>query len=264
MKNSPLPNKIVPKLWQTYLDNIHQEHEVEQNSPASKKFWKKYEALVQQSKPSHKNTPPKPQVKTTTSVRKSYNGVFLKYWNGISSTITYEQEIASKTIAKTVDEGDRQVGSIEIGIFMAIAAIIIVINMGFSGTFLLIIVFFYLLNFINPKRKDADVDAQSGGKTVLIPAYTIRYTFQIKADHLIFTKAVKNKSYEKTLRLNYRQVKSLTMRDNQLRLKSLYHKSLQDLMLARQIKEHFCIPIGMKEGKKITDFLREILILNKA
>ena len=136
--------------------------------------------------------------------------------------------------------------------------------MGYQGIFLIVIEFLLLSNFTSQKLKKTNKDEQSSTKTILTPEQTIHYTFQIKADHLIFVKVVKDQYYRQVLRLDYYQVKSLMTRRSQTHLKSLNYKSLQDLMESRRIKKLFCIPLDMKEGKKINDFLREIMLLNKA
>ncbi|OJJ20817.1 hypothetical protein BKI52_09540 [marine bacterium AO1-C] len=263
MKKSPLRKTTQPHLWQSYLHRIHQEHEVEADTAASQKFWKSYETLIQKSKKPLQTVSPKAVV--TPPPQATYDDIFLKYWNGIFTTITYTQQIPSREITEEVDEELSlkemrvSLGSFEL-LFLS-GCITKILGGGIVGFILIAFILFTTLGSILGNLDDYPLKPKTRIK--VIPAHTIQYTFQMKADHLLF---IKNNKYEsqKTIRLDYYKVKSLMVEGSQLCLKSLYHQSFKDRMNASSIKKNFSIPIDMPQGKEITDFLREILLLNKA
>lgn len=249
----------MPKLWQTYLDNIHQAPEVEQDSYAAKKFWKKYEALVQQSKPSQKAS--LPQVKKAREIKKTYDDIFLKYWNGVSSTVTYDQEVSIEQKSNQTDSANALGCIIFISVILCIALIAVVLNI-FESVFFFLFVASIL--FFSVFRINAEKENYYRDKVKRTTDYgKIHYSYHFHKDHLMFIKFDQDRNKTK-LQIDYERIKSLKIVGKEIRFKSLYHKSLKNTIDSLSTKQHFCIPMEMPQNKKLTDFLREILIRNKA
>ena len=250
MKKSPLINKKVPKLWQTYLDNIHQAQEVEQDSQASKKFWKKYEALVQQSKPTQKVS--LPQVKKAREVKKTYDDIFLQYWNGGSSTVTYEQKIAKSNWMETVGCWPY---FIALGCLLTSFIFSIAGNTELAGVFMW--GFFGLALFtllLMQLTKEASVP-----QTV----HTTEYNYKFFVDHLLFTKTNR---YKRTIRLKleYHKIKSIQFVQGELKLKAMYHQSRSKKVRNKAAIKHFIVFKQVKNYDQIFNFLRDVAIHNKS
>ncbi|HAS42193.1 MAG TPA: hypothetical protein DCS93_17075 [Microscillaceae bacterium] len=251
-------------LWPTYLHKIHQEQDTEPENAISRKFWKQYEALVEESKQKRKFTPTPSKVVHSVSISNDDvqipdDDIFQKYWNGNTSTIRYDeyvhsQEIEDKFVIK-ITLAHVMAGLIVLG---SIVMSMLFINVLFGSILFLSSTFVAIAILVsNSNQRSAYKHTKS------IPAHTIHYAFQIHQDHLEFTQ-VSSLGGSKKLRLDYYKIKSLTVRNKKFYLKSLYHKSFKDRMNAKDIKENFCVPTSMPQGQKIINFLREILILNKA
>ncbi|HAS42192.1 MAG TPA: hypothetical protein DCS93_17070 [Microscillaceae bacterium] len=265
MKNRLSAKKTDVQLWKKYLANIHQEQGTEPANLTSQKFWKNYESLIQQSQ--KQRVIPLPQAPPTIVADQMYQEIFLKYWNGVSSTVTYDQEVPVTPPPKsglqriTIDPKHYTHLFRVLGFLGLLGVVTILLDIGIGGFFALLIVSIHLFSFIAEFFPNKNNDNQITQNKPIAKAIT-QYTFQINADHLIFTRIDQHK-IKKILRLDYYKVKSLMVHDSELRLKSLYHHSLSDRLKGQHIKEYFCIPVSMPQGKEITDFLREILILNK-
>ncbi len=259
MTTSSLEKNNPGQIWQTYLQKIHQEDAMEPDIAASRKFWKNYEALIQQNKKSRSQ--PQSELAVTPSSKDIYHDLFLKYWNGISSTIIYDQEVPTREVAQVSDASRskellKSVVTISgTGIF--ITALVDVLGLQTGGIVLSVlgVAAAILANRVSKNKKDNPL-------TKIIPGHTTHYTYQFNVDHLIFTQRDQT-SIEKIIRLDYYKVKAFETQQGELRLESLYHHSPQDKAEAKNIKATFCIPVNMPQGKVITDFLREILQLNK-
>ena len=266
MKTSALKENNPHQVWQTYLRKVHQEDAMEPDIAASKKFWKNYETLIQQSQRLQKKTHSKPI--TLVPSKGIYEHIFLKYWNGVSCTITYNQEVPSTPPPKTgllklsmsSKDSNNLFGLLGFLGFTGLAAS--ALGLGIGGFFALLLVFVNVYSIMRELLSGNNHRKQIAQNQPIVMAIT-QYTFHINSDHLIFTRIDQHK-IKKTLCLDYYKVKSLKVHQGELRLKSLYHRSFNDRLTGMHIKDHFCIPVGMPQGKAITDFLREILLINKA
>ncbi len=251
MKISSPKKNISTQLWKIYFQKIHQENTREPRTVTSQKFWKNYETLIQQSKKLQKKSHSKPT--TLAPLKGNYDHIFLNYWNGVSCTVTYHQQIPSQEITEEIET---KTSTYELKAPMLSIALFACLFWFTHEFFFIFVGYLTTMGFLLSQQSEFKT------RTKVIPGYTIHYMYQINPNHLIFTQ-IDNQS-EQTIRLEYYKVKSLKVEESELRLKSLYHRSFKDRAKAENIKATFCIPVNMPQGKVITDFLREILQLNKA
>ncbi|OJJ20816.1 hypothetical protein BKI52_09535 [marine bacterium AO1-C] len=264
MKNSSPTSKNDNQLWNKYLTTIYQEQGTEPDSSITQKFWKNYENLIQQNQQQRISS--LPQIQQAIPVDQLYQNIFLKYWNGVSHTITYDQQVApqnstndSVTFSMTSTTGCFAM----LGVCMLAAWMASVFDVGLGGFIFFLFCGFMVINFLFGIIKDITNTHYSSTHKKVTPTYTLHYSYQINADHLIFTKIDQHK-VKKTVRLDYVKVKSLAVYDGELRLASMHLFSMRDLWKDYIIQKNFCIPVSMPQGQEIADFLQEILILNRA
>ena len=264
-RSSSTTKKNDIQLWKKYLTTIHRKQGVEPNSSATQKFWKNYEDLIRQSW--SQRVVPLPPVQPKASVGQLYQEIFLKYWNGVAQTIAYDQQVNVSLSPKDLIKFNpaSSAGCLSMfGVFMFVSWVANIFDMSFGSYMFTVFLVFSILHFSFGVVKDYRAYRHALANPKGKPPNTIHYTYLIQADHLIFTKIDRHHRVKKTARLEYAKVKSLTIQNNELRLKSVYRSSLNELWEDRQIKENFCIPVSMPQGKAVTDFLREILLFNKA